>query len=423
MIFPYILVFAAVFIQKGGANPQMCSTCGGGSCTADNGCSCNNDLTISCVPTNECASVGTNICCPTGYYWSSVDNCCTDTLLCNPSCMSEEICQNVSAVATCSCNTTLFYGMSSSSFVPTVTCESAVITISMSKCLLEGFGYDSSSFKFNDNSDSCVNTYTSAVNDITMQYIQVLPQAGWCGNEVTTDSTKVNYTNTLYIGIQNSSIITSNPLNMSFTCSYNLSMQISLVAALKPTINTVNISVSGEGSVLTTMTAYWDDQFSTPIQENDNVPVGSNVYLGVFSQATDGSSFVIRAESCYATPDNDVNNVNKVSILSGGCPANQGVTAEVLENGVSLESRMKFNSFAFQGQALVYITCEVRLCVKNKTCTGCNVARSESGDGIGILQIPVNFLDDYSTSASNTVVSSWALLVSSMLTYLSVKLF
>ncbi|XP_075053856.1 pancreatic secretory granule membrane major glycoprotein GP2-like [Mixophyes fleayi] len=307
-----------------------------------------------------------------------------------------------------------------SSLVPTVKCESNIILVSLNKCFLEALGFDSSTFQLNNNSDSCTNSYTETVNSTTMQIIQALPQTGWCGNEVITDSLKVYYSNALHIGIQNRSIITVNPLNINFSCSYNLTMQTSLVGAFKPVVNSVNLTINGEGSALTTMSAYWDQAYTKQIQENEDVPIGSNVYLDIVSDAGDVDSFVLRVDSCYATPDNNVNNVNKVAIVSSGCPANQGVTAEVQENGVSLESRIKFNSFAFQGQPLVYITCIVRLCGKNTTCTGCNAARST--DGQAQLQIPINFIDDYSSSASNTAVS-WVAMTSSLLVFLTVKLF
>ncbi|CAJ0946106.1 unnamed protein product, partial [Ranitomeya imitator] len=246
----------------------------------------------------------------------------------------------------------------------------------------------------------------------------------WANIPTTTDALKVYYTNVVHIGLHNTSLITVNPINnISFSCSYNLTIETGLVATIKPSLSTVNISVSGEGTVVLTMDAYLDPQYSVPVQQNEDVPVGSNVYLGIDADLADTSKFVLRVESCYATPDNNINNVNKVAIVSGGCPANQGITAEVQENGATSESRIKFNSFAFQGQPLVYISCIVRLCDKNTTCTGCSAGRASDDSSSAMLQIPLNFVDDYLKSASNTVVSSWVLLASSLMTYLSVKLF
>ncbi|XP_063812993.1 uncharacterized protein LOC135050428 [Pseudophryne corroboree] len=427
---PALSVLTAVVIQKGDAicyspsatGTQLCSTCsGGGSCTPDNGCSCVNDPATICVPTTECASVDSNICCPRNYYWSATDNCCTDVLICNPACKNDLICTNISSVATCSCNTTLYSGLNSSALSPVIQCGSNTISVSLSKCLLESLGYDVTTIELNNSSSSCVNIYEQTVNNTTMEAVQVLPETGWCGNTVQTDSLKVYYSNVLHIGLKNSIIITSNPVNISFSCSYNLTMQTSLAAAFNAVVNTINLTANGEGSVLTTMAAYWDQAYAVPILSTEDVPVGSNIYLGIFSDFVDVTKFVLRVESCYATPDNNANNVNKVAIVTSGCPANQGITAVVQENGVSLQSRIEFSSFAFQGQPLVYITCTVRLCDTNTTCTGCNAAR-DSNNGQAQLQIPLNLIDVFSSSESNTAVS-WTVMTSSLLALLTTKLF
>ncbi|KAM5180703.1 uromodulin-like [Mantella aurantiaca] len=393
-------------IDRTGSDPPMCNTCGNGYCTADNGCTCNSDAITTCFPGSECSSVGTNACCPTGYYWSAPDNCCTETLICNPACNSEEICTNVSMTATCSCNHTFYSGLSVSSLTPIVTCESALMKVSIGKCLLQYFGYDSNSFQLNNNSDTCSSSYPETINGQTMQTIQALPETGWCGNNMTSNNTKVSYSNVLHIGNQkNSSVVFHNPINLTFSCSYNLTMQTSLASAINVTINTINLTAIGEGSVVTTMGAYWDSAYTQPIQSSEIVTVGTDVYIGITADVGDVSKFVLRTESCIASPDNNVNNINSVAIVSGGCPANQGVTADVQENGLSFESRVKFSSFAFQGQPLVYITCTVRLCSKNSTCTGCNAAR-DGNSGEGVLQIPINFQDTFENSASSTAQDS-----------------
>ncbi|KAM9320183.1 pancreatic secretory granule membrane major glycoprotein GP2-like [Gastrophryne carolinensis] len=386
--------------QLSASDVRLCSSCGGGICTAANGCSCSSDQTITCAPTNECSSVGTNICCPTGYYWSSTSNCCTASLTCNPSCLSNEICQNVSNIATCVCNTTVYSGLTTSSLSPSIQCAAATMTVSLNKCLLESLGYDTTSIRLDNSSDSCTNTFTQLINNVTILSIQALPQTGWCGNTISTDNVNINYSNVIHVGVQNKTIITASPINIPLSCSYNLTIQSSLAGGFNTALSSVNISVNGVGSVVSTMTAYSDAAYSIPIQSTDNVLVGSYVYIGIVSDAGDANKFVQRVESCFATPDNNVNNPNKVFLVSGGCPANQGVATDVQENGVSLQSRIRFNSFAFQGQTLVYLTCNLRMCDKNTTCTGCNVARS--GEDSAQLQIPLNFLDSTLSSAPST---------------------
>ncbi|KAM4795788.1 pancreatic secretory granule membrane major glycoprotein GP2-like [Rhinophrynus dorsalis] len=391
-----VLSLVILLIEKGnaacyGGSMPLCNTCSG-SCPSDNPCACA-DETTDCVPTSssECPAQD-NTCCPTNYYWDTASNCCSDTVNCSPACNSDEECKAVNGVATCACNTTAYQGLTSSSIAPTVKCESDTMIISISKCLLESLGYDSSSFQLNNNSDDCTNTYPEVIDGKTMNSIQAIPQTGWCGNIVTMDTTKVYYTNTLHIGTGNSSsgIITVNPANINFTCSYNLTMETSLAAALHPVVSSVNITVNGEGTAVTTMGAYWDASYSKPIETNEDVPVGSDLYLGLFSQFVDGDKFALRVETCFATPDGDQNNVNKVQIVSGGCPANQGVFAQVQQNGEALEARVKISSFAFRDYPLVYISCMARLCDRNGTCTGCNLGRAANSE-VGQVQIMVNF--------------------------------
>ncbi|XP_053310482.1 pancreatic secretory granule membrane major glycoprotein GP2-like [Spea bombifrons] len=426
----YTFVLLALLIEKGTAACYVPSAGSGqvycsdllclGSCTTENGCFCSLDETKTCLPAGSTCLAADNTCCPTGYFWSPTDECCTDTVNCFPSCQNDEICQKVNNVATCTCNTTNYSGMSTSSLVPSVKCESSIMTVSVSKCLLEKLGFDSNNLKLNEDSDACTNVYAEVINDSTMKSIQVLPKTGWCGNVVTTDSSKVYYTNTLQVGIKNSSIITVNPLNVSFTCSYNLSMQTSLAAAFHPVVSSVNLTINGEGSILTRMAAYWDQAYANPIKDGEDVPVGSFFFLGLFSDAVDGNQFALRVESCFATPDGVETNVNKVQLVSGGCPANQEVYTDVQSNGNGLEARIKVSSFAFKGQSLVYITCAVRLCNKNGTCTGCNLARSADNRESKLLTLPMNFYDDYTNSAPNTALS-WAVLLGSVMAFLSNK--
>ncbi|KAM8977284.1 pancreatic secretory granule membrane major glycoprotein GP2-like [Pelodytes ibericus] len=436
MIFLYTLVLAAVLTEKGEATCfvpaansgllQCSDTTCSGACDADNGCTCTIDPTINCVPTGSECLLSDNTCCPNGYYWSLSQNCCTGDVNCIPACQSNEFCQDVNGEATCTCNSTIYIGMSTSSLAPTVKCETNTMSISLNKCLLQSLGFDSTSLTLNNDSNACTNFYSEVVNGVTVVTMQAIPKTNYCGNQLTIDTSKVYYTNTLHIGIQNKTIITVNPMNISFTCSYNLTMQTSLATAFHPVMSTVNLTVNGEGSFVTNMAAYWDAAYGNPIAGDQDVPIGSNIYLGIFSDSGDGDYFVLRVENCFATPDGVETNVNKVQLVSGGCPATQDVYVQVQENGIALEARIQISSFAFQGQALVYITCDVRLCDKNTTCTGCNVGRSADNTGLGRLTIPMNLIGNYlyfDNNSASSAVSSWAVLAASLLTFLSTKLF
>ncbi|XP_053560732.1 pancreatic secretory granule membrane major glycoprotein GP2-like [Bombina bombina] len=403
-----------------GSSPPLCNTCGG-SCTTENGCACSDDIT-TCFPGDECLAED-NTCCPSGYYWHADINCCSDELKCIPACGIDEMCTAVNSVATCKCNDSYYDNPNPSTLNPLVTCEASAMTLSIEKCFLESIGYDSSNMLVN-NSVDCTFPYTVLVNNVRVIKVQAKPITGWCGNVVTTDGSKIYYTSTLYIGIQNSSLITVNPSRLNFTCSYNATMQTSLAAAFHPVVGTVNLTVNGEGSAPTTMAAYWDQSYTKPITDTEDVPVESTLYLGLFSEFVDSDNFALRVEDCFATPDGDNNNVNKAYLVRGGCNANDGINTAVEENGQSLQARIKVSAFAFRDQPLVYVTCNVRLCSKNGTCTGCNVARAAARDGLNSLQIKVNLLNnDYDISFGSQAVASWTVLLSSLLVLLCSKLF
>uniref|UniRef100_A0A8C5M8N2 ZP domain-containing protein n=1 Tax=Leptobrachium leishanense TaxID=445787 RepID=A0A8C5M8N2_9ANUR len=417
----FILFYVSTIVTVPSSGDVVCSDSAcAGSCDEPNGCICSKDVTLSCIPSGaECPSPYSN-CCPLGLFWSTTESCCSTTIYCNPPCQADEECENISNIATCNCNTTVYAGISTSAVLPTVKCESDTITVSFKKCLLYSLGFDPDSLALSDSSENCSFPYRSLENGIRYVSLQGEPKTGWCGNNVNTDSSKVYFSNTLHIGIRNKTIITVNPVNVSFTCSYNLTMQTSLAAAIHPVLSSVNLTVDGEGSFVTTMSAYWDPAYSDAIESTDEVVVGKAFYLGVFSESSDASIFVLRVENCFGTPDGDANNVNKAHLVIGGCPANKEVDVDVQENGVSLQARIKVNSFIFEGQAQVFITCTVRLCPKNGTCTGCTSQRSSENEGTGSLTIPVNINSDYYSSAANTV-SSWSLLTCSLLTFLAIK--
>ncbi|MEE6484794.1 hypothetical protein FKM82_014038 [Ascaphus truei] len=304
-----------------------------------------------------------------------------------------------------------------------MTCDSSLMIVSVSKCLLDALGYDYSSFQLNDKSVPCTNTYPDVINNQRVQSIQVKAQKEWCGNVVSSDSSKLNYTNTLHIGNKNSPLITKNPINYNFTCSYNLTMQTSLNFSASAVSSSVNVTADGVGSVPVTMAAYKDQGYTTPIQDSESVIVGSDLYLGLFTQFVDGDKFALRVEQCFASPINDPNYANKVQLVTGGCPANQGVYTEVNVNGAALEARIKISSFAFQDQPKVFIFCDVRLCDKTGTCTGCNVGRAAGADTSQVgISLSLEGDNSYSSSGSHRAVS-WAVLAASLLGPLCTKLF
>ncbi|XP_075707263.1 pancreatic secretory granule membrane major glycoprotein GP2-like [Rhinoderma darwinii] len=395
-----------------------------GSCTSANGCSCS-DFT-NCMPSGDGCPMEDNTCCVNvaGMYWDSTLRCCTDVPQCNPACLGDEVCNATNTVTPCTCNKATYTGIKVADLKPVVRCDGGVMIASVSQCQLEKLGYDDSSFHLSNNSNDCTFSYPEVMNSIHAQSIQVKATIGWCGNIVQNDSTKIYFTNTLHIDTIRKPLITKNPIVLNFTCEYNLTMQTSLNFSLNPVISTVVIpsSEAGTGSFTITMAAYSNTDFTTPIQENEEILVGSNIYLGLFCPTLDGSSFSLRVEKCFATPSSNRDDLTSVTLISGGCAVSGDALTVVTVNGNSSEARFQTSAFLFQGFSEVYIYCDVTLCSKADVCDVCKTARSGNAD-FSQVGIKLNLAAyDYSNSGYHTA-ASWSMLAASLLGLLSVKLF
>ncbi|XP_069478897.1 uromodulin-like [Ambystoma mexicanum] len=419
----------------GNATYPACSddtACAGGSCTASVGCYCVDPIT-QCLPSsNVTCDSSTTPCCPEGLYWFPNQTCCSEELNCDPACVTgKETCGYADGDAVCQCNNTAYLHANRSRIAPTVDCRGDVMTVSISKCLLERFQYSASNMHLleNNRTECSGPSYVDIVNNERILFKQVPLQNGWCGTTFSVQGEKVTYTNALYIPPDfDLPIIISSALNMSFSCTYNMTMQTSLQTVLHPLIGTVTLpAINGTGTAQAIMAAYTNDAFTIPYQVGDELTVGSPVYIGIMTTFTDGDNFTLRAERCVAAPSNASYDTTGVPLITDGCALNQDVNAQYVSNGETLEVRFKMDTFVFQDMPEVYIRCDVRLC-KKQTPDVCKCSSSRAGRSggataslsIGPLDLSVSI--DVN-SGSSTVVSSLAVLWSSLLVLLSLRLF
>ncbi|XP_075189741.1 uncharacterized protein LOC142289700 [Anomaloglossus baeobatrachus] len=413
-------------ISHAGSSPIVCSdsTCGG-SCTSSNGCYCSNNID-PCLPDSaSLCPMDDNTCCNNlaNWYWDGTQKCCTQTPQCNPTCYSDEVCDTHTVA--CNCNPTTYAGLKPQALNASVKCDGGVMIASISYCKLEEIGYDYNSFHLINNSSDCTFTYNETINNLRERSIQVKAAIGWCGNIAWNDSSKIYFTNTLRIDAFSGPLITKNPIFMNFSCEYNLTMQTSLNFTLNPKISSVVIPSPGAGLgyYTLTMAAYSDPDFTVPIQEGQDIFVGSDLYVGVFSPDLDADAFALRLVNCYATPSKDLSSPS-VQLIKGGCADNSDVVTNVIENGNSSEARFHTSAFLFQNYAEVYMYCEVELCNKTNDCTACNTARSGKTGSSG-LGLDLTFQDKYTDASSggHHTVASWTMLAASLFGLLSGKFF
>ncbi|XP_078538812.1 uromodulin-like [Lissotriton helveticus] len=417
------LLFAALLGEAGAVDCSaaypLCNACAG-SCVQGAGCFCGTDGS-TCLP--QTCDMDT-LCCPDGLFWHTSANCCSLEPTCYPACMADEACKLPEGV--CICNSTLHQGAQVTDVVPMFMCDEALITITVPKCLLEKLRYNPAGMHVRTPTVDCMNSYNQVLNGIRMWSEQILPVTGFCGNEVVINGTYTTYSNYLEIPAATiNGIIYVPNLRYNFSCSYPRNILASLDTVINPISSTLTLSLGGASGVITvTMAAFWDSSYTNPITAVQQIDVGTTFYFGLSAASPDDGTFVLRADSCYATPVNDPNSPTRVNLITGGCSADQGVTTQVLMNGVAMSVFFSAESFAFDGISSVYVFCNTRLCVKaGGNCTACgNIAGRSAGSSgnIGVGPFTMSEIPELNF-ASQTVVS-WTVLVSSLITLLSVRL-
>ncbi|XP_041439831.1 alpha-tectorin [Xenopus laevis] len=227
--------------------------------------------------------------------------------------------------------------------------------------------------------------------------------------------------NTLLIPAStDSGIVTVNNLSLDFSCSYALNMQSSLLTVFKPVMSSANLNTGNSASeAKTTIAAYINPSYTEPLQqeEQEQIPMDSTLYFGVSTDFYD-PDFVLRVETCFASPINDNASPMKVMLLENGCSTDQGQYINVFDNGKTKEVRFSLVSLAFQGYDTVYIFCGARLCLNSTgTCSGCFKTRATIEDTVQLGLGPFTFIGGSSSSGSCTVMSV-ALLVGTMLAFI-----
>ncbi|XP_073470300.1 uromodulin-like [Aquarana catesbeiana] len=404
-------------------NITLCdsSSCSG-SCTSDNGCSCSSDPFPNCVPTPGIDCPNPVLCCPEGLFYNTKESCCSTFPFCETKCATDEYCNSLGI---CECNTTVYRNLKLSDFHPTVICDNTTITVTVSKCELQALGLDSSTMHLRNSSIGCYFPYPDSINGMKVTSLQTKAESNWCGNTVTDDDSNINISNTVYIGILDKPIITTNNISFNFTCGYTRNMQTSLKLPGNITQQTVYLSgVNGTGSYPVTMAAYKNPSFTDPYQNNDAVVVGTNIYVGIFVTGADGNQYVLRIETCVASPTDNRSDVNAFYLIKDGCI--QGTVATtVLDNSKALEAGFSISSFQFQNQANVNLFCEVRLCDKtSETCSGCTRAKSfNTATNEVEIGLPIDAKFDFAVSAGKHTAASWALLAGIQLAFAFIKFF
>ncbi|KAJ1195675.1 hypothetical protein NDU88_004943 [Pleurodeles waltl] len=297
--------------------------CFRGDCLCGEGCveggECCWDYMEVCQGGNSSTAPTTTSTTEPGTTESSTHLATTGVLQCDPACADNELCTNSAGYSECKCQRSKYLNASRSDIVQTVQCEGSAMTLSLDKCLLERFKYSFTQMYFSNTNCTATNSLQLVGNERVVQ-VKAIPQAGWCGNEVTINNDKkMTHSNVLYIPPNNESgILISSTLRFNFSCTYNMTMQTSLLTALHPVIGTVSLPpVNGSGPITATMAAFKSNSFADPLTEGDTLTVGTPLYIGVSTTFSDGDTFTLRADRCVASPSNNPTDPG-VELIAGG---------------------------------------------------------------------------------------------------------
>ncbi|XP_077350273.1 uromodulin-like isoform X2 [Lithobates pipiens] len=326
--------------------------------------------------------------CPGGFYvykLQSTPSCnfayCTESrYTCSGvDCAPDEECRIVGAVPGCYCKYGIQLGNLAGDLTPQVTCGLGNIEVRFSKCLVEKWGYNTSSIHLKDNSCRGV---TERGDKSYITFI-TRPANGSCGGSIGKDGTKITYTNTVYLSSQSDGVIIRDEIPIDFHCSYPSDMEINLLTAVSTYVVSAIINVAGTANFTITMGLFQDSGYTTPYTASQVWLNSSSIlYVGVVvTGATSSSPFVLLMKNCYATPTADTSYGPRYNIITNQCPNKNDPTLSVAENGVSLRGRFSLQVFKFLGGFnQIYLHCQVGLCdtSTNDCSASCPAMRSAS---------------------------------------------
>ncbi|MEE6486884.1 hypothetical protein FKM82_014723 [Ascaphus truei] len=165
-------------------------------------------------------------------------------------------------------------------------------------------------------------------------------------------------------------IVKSQPVNYSFTCTYQSNYLVSN-AAFDQRVATVHVKNGSSGSFESQLSLnfYSNAKFSAQKEAPfivETSDIGSDVFAGVEAKGL-SSRFKVVLNYCWATPSTDYAYQIQWQLISKGCPSDDTVVMH--ENGKNSQATFQFNAFRFQSVpklSKVWLHCETFLCDSEK---------------------------------------------------------
>ncbi|KAM4636504.1 beta-tectorin [Discoglossus pictus] len=165
-------------------------------------------------------------------------------------------------------------------------------------------------------------------------------------------------------------IVKSQPVNYSFTCTYQSNYLVSH-GAFDQRVATVHVKNGSSGSFESQLSLnfYSNAKFSSQKEAPfvvETSDIGTDVFAGVEAKGL-SSRFKVVLNYCWATPSADYAYHIQWQLISKGCASDD--TVLVHENGKNSRAIFQFNAFRFQNVpklSKVWLHCETYLCDSEK---------------------------------------------------------
>uniref|UniRef100_A0A3B5AT48 ZP domain-containing protein n=1 Tax=Stegastes partitus TaxID=144197 RepID=A0A3B5AT48_9TELE len=244
---------------------------------------------------------------------------------------------------------------------PTVCSESSA-TVSLLDCLLQDKGISYSTLHLNN--DTCRGQMDEVTHMVTFSY----NSSNTCGADVTSNSSKIFFTNTIKTTNVSSGVITRlDQVHINFSCVYT-QPEIQFTSFRIKDSSVFQKITSGAWNYNLTMKAYSDPAHTQAVDRNTELQLNQKIWVELDTVGLEGGLVALVTDSCWATKDQQSNSTKRHKLIENGCASPGDQTVKVMGNGLGTSNSFSFNMFQFSGSSgEVYLHCKLQLCVKAKT--------------------------------------------------------
>ncbi|KFV59959.1 Beta-tectorin [Tyto alba] len=191
----------------------------------------------------------------------------------------------------------------------------------------------------------------------------------YCGTQSEFKNPVYHFYNSI-VSNDSSVIVKSQPVNYSFTCTYNANYLVNQ-AAFDQRVATIHVKNGSSGSFESQLSLnfYSNAKFSS-IKEApfivETSEIGSDIFAGVEAKGL-SDRFKVVLNNCWATPSSEYFYQVHWPLITKGCATDSSII--VHENGKTNRATFQFNAFRFRNipkLSKVWLHCETHVCDSEK---------------------------------------------------------